>query len=79
VTDSSLSSAFYQGIQKKLLIIPDHSVTVQMFKCDGAMSQQSADIKAPYMEQKRYFLGLSFTVRQKSQQMRKKYFSNNLM
>jgi len=43
------------------------------------MSQQSAAIKAPYMGQKRYFLGLSFTVLQKPQQRQKKYFSNNVM
>jgi len=43
------------------------------------MSQQSAAIKAPYMEQKRYFLGLSSTVWQKPQERRKKYFSNNLI
>jgi len=43
------------------------------------MSQQSAGIRAPYMEQKRYFLGLSITVWQKPQQRQMKYFSNNVM
>ena len=42
------------------------------------MSQQSAGIRAPYMEQKRYFLGLSCTVWQKAQQRQKKYISNNV-
>jgi hypothetical protein len=30
------------------------------------MSQQSAGIKTTYMQQNRYFLGLTFTVREKN-------------
>jgi len=42
------------------------------------MSQQSPGIKATYMEQKRYFLGLTFTVWQKPQQRQNEYFSNSV-
>jgi len=54
---------FYQEIRKILLSVSNHLVTCICLKFDRAMSQQSADIVAIYIEQKRYFFSLSFTVR----------------
>jgi len=55
-------SPFLTRDSKKLLIVSNHSVTYKCSKCDGAMSQQSAGIKAIHNEQKRYFCSLTFTV-----------------
>jgi len=53
---------FYQEIRKILLTVSNHLVTCKCSKFDRAMSQQSAGIVPIYIEQGRYFLGISFTV-----------------